>query len=563
MKRRLLCALLALLVAAAMLPTAVVEAKAAAQMTSSEALISCIKEYEGFRAQAYLSGGQWSIGYGTSASPGDTVTVEEADQALRAHLHSLEKSLNGFIAKYGLELSQNQFDALACFTYNCGVAWMSQSGRFRDAVIHGASEEQFLFAISLWANNGSIPDAGLLKRRLAEAEMYLNGSYLQKSSQYTYTIFDANGGTPGSNGEDKMQGYRAGSATQILVKDPVLPGSEFAGWYTTKDGGAKVTVLNSATAGKTLYAHYKSNGSIGRDPENGSAADESSSVIATGTVKCTTYVNIRKGAGTGNALVGRAYNGTKVEIYETTTVGAYRWGRISSGWICMDYVVLNQNGSSGSSSSYKVGTVTANNVNVRTGPGTQYSAVDRYSSGTKVTIYEEQTVGSLRWGRISATRWICLAYVNVTGSTDNGTNRGDESDTVTGRVTGAGTLNVRSGPGTSYTKVGSLGNGTKVTIYQRTTNGGTQWGRIANDRWICMNYVTLDSSNSGTQETGTGTVISTTNLNVRTGAGTNYSLVSRLAPGTSVRILEQTKVSGRWWGRTSQGWVCMDYIRMD
>lgn len=546
-----------------MLPTAVVEAKAAAQMTSSEALISCIKEYEGFRAQAYLSGGQWSIGYGTSASPGDTVTVEEADQALRAHLHSLEKSLNGFIAKYGLELSQNQFDALACFTYNCGVAWMSQSGRFRDAVIHGASEEQFLFAISLWANNGSIPDAGLLKRRLAEAEMYLNGSYLQKSSQYTYTIFDANGGTPGSNGEDKMQGYRAGSATQILVKDPVLPGSEFAGWYTTKDGGAKVTVLNSATAGKTLYAHYKSNGSIGRDPENGSAADESSSVIATGTVKCTTYVNIRKGAGTGNALVGRAYNGTKVEIYETTTVGAYRWGRISSGWICMDYVVLNQNGSSGSSSSYKVGTVTANNVNVRTGPGTQYSAVDRYSSGTKVTIYEEQTVGSLRWGRISATRWICLAYVNVTGSTDNGTNRGDESDTVTGRVTGAGTLNVRSGPGTSYTKVGSLGNGTKVTIYQRTTNGGTQWGRIANDRWICMNYVTLDSSNSGTQETGTGTVISTTNLNVRTGAGTNYSLVSRLAPGTSVRILEQTKVSGRWWGRTSQGWVCMDYIRMD
>ena len=547
-----------------MLPTGFVEAKAAAQMTSSEALISCIKEYEGFRAQAYLSGGQWSIGYGTSASPGDTVTVEEADQALRAHLHSLEKSLNNFLAKYNLELSQNQFDALACFTYNCGVAWMSQNGRFRDAVVKGASEEQFLFAISLWANNGTTPDPGLLKRRLAEAEMYLNGSYLQKSSQYTYTIFDANGGTPGSNGEDKMQGYRSGGATQILVKDPVLPGSEFAGWYTTKDGGAKVTVLNSATAGKTLYAHYKSNGSsgwIGGDSSSGSSSTDE--VIATGKVRCTTYVNVRKGAGTGNALVGKVYNGAKVEIYETTTVGAYKWGRISSGWICMDYVVLDQD--SGNSDSYQEGTVTGNNVNIRTGPGTQYNAVDRYSSGTKVKIYEQQTTGSLRWGRIGNGRWICLAYVDMDGNSNSNWSNGSDSssDKVTGRVTGAGTLNVRSGPGTSYDRVGSLGNGTQVTIYERTTKGGTQWGRIANGRWICMSYVTLDGDNSSSQETGTGTVISTTNLNVRTGAGTNYSLAARLAPGTSVRILEQTKVSGRWWGRTSQGWVCMDYIRMD
>ena len=556
MRRRFLCTLLAILMAAVMLPAGTVKAQAAAQMTSSEKLISCIKEYEGFRSQAYLSGGQWSIGYGTSASPGDTVTVEEADQALRVHLHSLEKSLNSFVTKYGLELTQNQFDALACFTYNCGVAWMSQSGRFRDAVVKGASEEEFLFAISLWANNGTVPDAGLLKRRLAEAEMYLNGAYLQKSEQYTYTIFDVGAGTPGSGGEDKMQGYRKNGATQILVKDPVLPGSEFAGWYTTKDGGAKVTVLNSTTAGKTLYAHFKSNGSsgwVGGDSSGSSTDDDK--VIATGKVKCTTYVNIRKGAGTGNALVGKAYNGTKVEIYETTTVGAYKWGRISSGWICMDYVVLDQ--SSDDSDSYKEGTVTGNNVNIRTGPGTQYNAVDRYSSGTKVKVYEQQTTGSLRWGRIGNGRWICLAYVDLDGSST------DDDDQVTGHVTGAGTLNVRSGPGTTYSKVGSLGNGTRVTIYERTTKGGTQWGRIANGRWVCMNYVTLDDDDSDSQETGTGTVISTTNLNVRTGAGTNYSLAARLAPGTSVRILEQTKVSGRWWGRTSQGWVCMDYIRMD
>ena len=77
-----------------MLPNGTLMAQAAEQMTSSEELISSIKAFEGFRSQAYLSGGQWSIGYGTSASPGETVTQVEADQALRAHLHSLEQSLN-------------------------------------------------------------------------------------------------------------------------------------------------------------------------------------------------------------------------------------------------------------------------------------------------------------------------------------------------------------------------------------------------------------------------------------------------------------------------------------
>lgn len=539
-----------------MLPNGTLMAQAAEQMTSSEELISSIKAFEGFRSQAYLSGGQWSIGYGTSASPGETVTQVEADQALRAHLHSLEQSLNRFLTKYDLDLEQNQFDALVSLTYNCGVSWMNQSGRLRDAIIHGADEKQLLFAFSLWANNGSQPDPGLLNRRMAEADMYLNGTYAKISNKYTYTIFDANGGTAGSGGEDKMQGYPKTGATEILVADPQLSGSRFAGWYTTKDGGARVTVLNSTTAGKTLYAHYSSNGSAFRDPDDDSNGDDT--VIATGKVKCSTYVNVRKGAGTGNALVGRAYNGEKVEIYETTTVGSYKWGRISSGWICMDYVVLDAS-SSWDSSTTREGTVTANNVNVRTGPGTQYSVVGRYSSGTKVTVDKEQTAGGLRWGRIGSDRWICLAYVDLDGSSADGS----DTDEVNGRVTASGTLNVRSGPGTSYSKVGSLGNGAKVTIFEQTTRNGTKWGRIANSRWICMNYVTLEDDDTGSQETGTGTVVSTTNLNVRSGAGTSYSLVARLAPGARVSILEQTKVSGRWWGRTSQGWICMDYVQMD
>ena len=562
MRKRILCSLLAAVMIVVMLPGLAFPASAASQMTASEDLVDFIKEHEGFRSEAYVSGGQWSIGYGTSASPGDTITREEAEEALRDHLLGVEKSLNSFITRYGLDLDQGQFDALASFTYNCGAAWMSQSGRFRTAVIKGASESQFLFAISLWANNGSLPDTVLLKRRLAEADMYLNGTYSRTSSTYTYTIFDANGGIPGSGGEDKMQGYRKNTSAEILVEDPTLAGSQFAGWYTAKDGGTKVTELSASTAGKTLYAHYKSNGSSSWESGSDvSGSDGSTKVVATGRVKCSTYVNVRKGAGTGNALVGKVTNGTKVSIYQTTTVGSYKWGRIDSGWICMAYVELD--GSSGGSDSDETvsGKVTgATTLNVRSGPGTSYSRVDFLAKGTKVTIYERTTKAGTQWGRIGSNRWVCMSYVTLTeGDSGSSTTDGDEA-----KVTGATTLNVRTGPGTSYNRVKYLTKGASITIYEYSTTNGQRWGRIGTNQWVCMEYVTVDgsSNSSSTGETGTGTVSCKTSLNVRTGAGTNYSLAARLAPGTTVDILEQTKVNGKWWGRTSQGWVCMDYISM-
>ena len=562
MRKRILYSLLAAIMIVAMLPGLAFPASAASQMTASEDLVDFIKEHEGFRSEAYVSGGQWSIGYGTSASPGDTITREEAEEALRDHLLGVEKSLNSFITRYGLSLDQGQFDALTSFTYNCGAAWMSQSGRFRTAVIKGASESQFLFAISLWANNGSLPDPVLLKRRLAEADMYLNGTYSRTSSTYTYTIFDANGGIPGSGGEDKMQGYRKNTSAEILVEAPTLAGSQFAGWYTAKDGGTKVTELTASTAGKTLYAHYKSNGSSSWESGSDvSGSDGSTKVVATGRVKCSTYVNVRKGAGTGNALVGKVTNGTKVSIYQTTTVGSYKWGRIDSGWICMAYVELD--GSSGGSDSDETvsGKVTgATTLNVRSGPGTSYSRVDSLAKGTKVTIYERTTKAGTQWGRIGSNRWVCMSYVTLTeGDSGSSTTDGDEA-----KVTGATTLNVRTGPGTSYNRVKYLTKGASITIYEYSTTNGQRWGRIGTNQWVCMEYVTVDgsSNSSSTGETGTGTVSCKTSLNVRTGAGTSYSLAARLAPGTTVDILEQTKVNGRWWGRTSQGWVCMDYISM-
>ena len=574
MKNRFLCGLLAVCLLVAMLPATVTSASADAKQTVSENLITVLKQLEGFRANAYVSGGQWSIGYGTAGSPGQTITEAEADKALRTHLETVEAKINTFAAKWNLSFSQQQFDALASFSYNVGTGWMNSSGRLRDAIISGASEEKFLFGMSLWANNGVSPDPGLLQRRMAEADIYLNGVYGKKSGTYTYTIFDANGGTPGSGGEDKMQGYRRNGSTQILVADPSLSGYTFAGWYTQRSGGTRVTALDSSTAGVTLYAQYSSNGSSGwvsgTDLEG---SDGTNTVIAEGTVKCTSYVNVRKGPGTNYTILARAAAGTKAEIYQTKWVGASQWGRMSNGWICMDYVTLNSGSDTGSSEKTS-GTVTGSNVNVRSGAGTGYSIVGRKNSGETVTVYERKTSGGLNWGRIGDNQWICLAYVRLEssgtetpqpGSESNSSVSGDGTTAVqnTGTVNSTTGLNVRSGPGTGYARIKTLSPGTAVSIYEYRTVDGVKWGRIQTSQWVCMTYVTLSAQASGEENwTGTGTVTSSTNLNVRSGPGTNYARVGQLTPGTKIEITEQTKVSGTSWGKTAQGWVCMSYVKM-
>lgn len=577
MKNRFLCGLLAVCLLVAMLPATVITASADTR-TVSENLIAVLKQLEGFSANAYVSGGQWSIGYGTAGSPGQTITEAEADKALRDHLKAVEDKLNAFDAGWNLKLTQQQFDALASLSYNVGTGWMNTSGRLRDAITGKASEDKFLFGMSLWANNGTSPDPGLLQRRMAEADIYLNGVYGKKSGTYTYTIFDANGGTAGSGGEDKMQGYRRDGSTQILVADPTLSGCTFAGWFTQRSGGTRVTALDSSTAGVTLYAQYSSNGSTGwTGGTELEGSDGTTAVIAQGTVKCTSYVNVRKGPGTNYTILARAVAGSQVEIYQTKWVGASQWGRMTNGWICMDYVSLSSDSQSGSGSTDTQisGTVSGSNVNVRSGAGTGYSIVGRKNSGDVITVYERKTSGGLNWGRIGDNQWICLAYVRLEnaggtetpqpGSESNSSVSGDGTSAVqdTGTVSSTTGLNVRSGPGTGYARIKTLSPGTAVSLYEYRTVDGVRWGRIQASQWVCMTYVQLSSqSGAESEQTGTGKVISTMVLNIRSGPGTNYSRVGQLTPGTKIEITEQTKTNGVSWGKTAQGWVCMTYVKM-
>lgn len=183
-------------------------------------------------------------------------------------------------------------------------------------------------------------------------------------------------------------------------------------------------------------------------------------------------LNVRKEANTNSEIVGTLNYGTRVTVQESNN----GWGRTGMGWISLSYVYMD--GSRGENTC--TGVITGSQLNIRSGPGTNYEAVGAVNKGEKVTILEQIKVGKTTWGCTSA-GWISMDYVDVDGETDT------EETNITGTVTGNG-VNVRSGPGTNYGVVGSLDYGDTVTITAQTTVGTTKWGKISNG-WVCMDFI--------------------------------------------------------------------------
>jgi uncharacterized protein YraI len=53
------------------------------------------------------------------------------------------------------------------------------------------------------------------------------------------------------------------------------------------------------------------------------------------------------------------------------------------------------------------GTCNGNNVNIRSGPGTNYDRAGSLTNGTKVTIVEEKN----GWGKLLQGGWVSLDYI--------------------------------------------------------------------------------------------------------------------------------------------------------
>lgn len=281
------------------------------------------------------------------------------------------------------------------------------------------------------------------------------------------------------------------------------------------------------------------------------------------------YVNVRESPSATAAKLGTIKRGEQRTITMISNDG--KWGYCSQGWIFLaytDYVANTSpntsNGSTPTVSSGTPGTVTgAVRVNVRTGPGVGNALATTLAEGTAVTVYEQTTADGAPWGRIDQ-GWISLGYVKlqqVQKPADSTSITVGSSAVVSSSVR----LNVRSGPGTTYSKVASLAPGTSVVILRKQTVGGATWGLI-DQGWINLSYVSTAgiSSEGGSVYSVGGTVVNcSTGVNIRAGAGTTNALIGVAGVGTRVNVTEIVEVNGFKWGHIERGWVCMDYVQLD
>ena len=125
-----------------------------------------------------------------------------------------------------------------------------------------------------------------------------------------------------------------------------------------------------------------------------------------------------------------------------------------------------------------MGTVTADNLNVRAEPYSTSDILKRLAINTRIEILEQKIVDGVNWGRI-AEGWVNLNYVTIDGANGVGT--------ATTGVISATELIIRQNPVAGSASVGTYKKGDQVTILETS---GT-WGRT-NKGWINMKYVVID-----------------------------------------------------------------------
>lgn len=306
------------------------------------------------------------------------------------------------------------------------------------------------------------------------------------------------------------------------------------------------------------------------------AQDDVIAVVNTGAL------NVRSGPGVAHGVVTIVYKGQAVIVVGRNHDGSWIKVRLYSGqegWVKTSYVGVNQDVSSLpvlDSSTSTTAVVATGALNVRSGPGLQYSVVAVVVGGERVTLL----------GRNSNSSWVLIretsnveGWVNASLLASNVpisslpvvTDRTpDTLPTTASAVVITSAINVRSGPGAIYpsaavvTKdvtVALLGRNEDGTWLQvRTASGVVGWANASN---VQANVEIASLPVVEVTQPSNVAVIATGALNVRSGPGTSFEAFTAVIRGQTLVLLGRNN-SATWvqiqLPSGSVGWVSANYI---
>lgn len=155
--------------------------------------LNFIKKFEGcdLVAKKYKGEQYYTIGhghYGPDVKPGQTITQEQADNLLRRDMTSYEQAVERQ-TNYLRNLNQNEFDALVSFCYNLGEGCVKQLTANKTR-----NKKEIADHIPAYYHSGnSANDAGLLRRRKAEQEMFLKPTSVVESEVLAHLVAKKDG----------------------------------------------------------------------------------------------------------------------------------------------------------------------------------------------------------------------------------------------------------------------------------------------------------------------------------------------------------------------------------
>ena len=150
-------------------------------MQISNNFYNLLQLLEGLETRAYKdSAGIWTIGIGTIRYPngtrvkqGDVITTSQAYEYMEHEVKGTIDSLNALLK--GININQNQFDALVSLVYNIGIGGFKISSVYKAMKTNPNDpkiEEYWLRWNKITKNGVKVPSRGLTNRRKKEYQLY-------------------------------------------------------------------------------------------------------------------------------------------------------------------------------------------------------------------------------------------------------------------------------------------------------------------------------------------------------------------------------------------------------
>ena len=312
-------------------------------------------------------------------------------------------------------------------------------------------------------------------------------------------------------------------STVMIEGDPET-GQDGTSWYqvVTRDGTSGYVAAEFISAG------------------SGTGEAPPEVVIAT----TTDMVNLRSGPSLADVIIDTLDEGTAVSISGESLDG---WFAVSigqtMGFIHGAYLtqgVPEIDAKAGPGVRY-----TLDQVRLRSGPGTSYRTIDILPLGIRLDFTGEVQGSYAKVFSSYGNGWVAAQYIGPTAP--SGGSGGGTRYTID-------TVNLRSGPSTSYRSLAYLPIAVKLTLTGEQENGFAKVSTTYGTGWVYTQYI-------GKAAPATETGYTNDVVRLRSGADSSYRTISTLPVGTKLQLTgsEQngySKVDSSY----GAGWVASAYI---